>query len=192
MAWVKLESRYPRHPKMVEVGALGIALDVCGICYAREHGTDGFIPDSALPLIGPVPNATKVARALAEVGRWIRDDARRGWWIHDFLEYQPTDEAEGEVAVRRREKATKAAEARWDRARARSNAPSNAQALLDGCSTDATEQCSSNAPLPSPPLELQVGGSLTGVAAGRSDPQAAPLGLRAALAAARPRSGAAL
>lgn len=141
MAWVKLESRYPRHPKMVEAGAVAIALDVCGICYCREHNTDGFIPDAALPMVGPIPSPGKVALVLAGAGRWIRDDDRRGWWVHDFLEYNPSDETDAAKAAERSAKASRAARARWDARRATGHEATNAQPMLLSIAQAMPEPC---------------------------------------------------
>ncbi|MDV6277257.1 hypothetical protein R3Q06_27555 [Rhodococcus erythropolis] len=73
--------------------------------YCGKHGTDGFIPRSALAFI----HARKAdADRLVKVGLWMVVPG--GWAIHGWDEYQVSDEE----AKRRREKAQKAAAARWD------------------------------------------------------------------------------
>lgn len=97
MAWAKFDDQYPHHPKMIEGGRLeAIGLDVAGICYCNRHLTDGFVSDKALSLLfPPARNVKKLAQLLVDVGRWHRDDERKGYTIHDFLEYNPSrDEVE--------------------------------------------------------------------------------------------------
>jgi hypothetical protein len=72
---------------------MGMCLDVAGICYSADHASDGFVPEVALPTL--LAFATRrqheqAAAKLVAVGRWQRDDDRGGWWIHDFLEYNPS------------------------------------------------------------------------------------------------------
>lgn len=107
MAWVKIDDRYRTHVKMVEAGAEGVALDVAGLCWSTENATDGFISDAALPALYPVRSPKKVAQRLVDVGRWTRDDERRGYWIHDFLDYNPSaaDLAEKRAATKERVRA---------------------------------------------------------------------------------------
>src|SRR5687767_4324989 len=109
MAWVKLESKFPFNHKVAEAGPIAAFLDICGWCYCRTHGTDGFIPDAHIGMLGPVPDPRKHAVRLVAVGRWKRDDELRGWWVHDFLEYNPSDEAERAAATVRSSKASEAA-----------------------------------------------------------------------------------
>jgi hypothetical protein len=73
------------------------------------HGTDGFLPASALPFLhGTKRNATD----LASVGLWIPSSG--GWDINGWHEFQPSSD-ENEA---RRRKAKDAAQARWAKARA--------------------------------------------------------------------------
>lgn len=151
MGWVKIEDRYPRHPKILEAGEAGLALDVCGMCYAREHNTDGFIPGAALGTLGPIRNPRKAADALVRSGRWSWDAELGGWWVHDYAEFNPSDEMDRAAAEARREKARKAARARW--------AKNDAQACSEQCSDDAA---SIDAVMPpSPPLPTASSSSST-------------------------------
>lgn len=90
MPWVKLDDEYPRHKKLLAAGADGLALDVAGMCWSAEKGTDGFVPDYAITVLYPVRNPRGVASRLEQVGRWERDEERGGWHIHDFLLYNPS------------------------------------------------------------------------------------------------------
>lgn len=185
MGWVKIEDRYSRHPKMMAVGVDGLALDVSGMCYAREHGTSGFVPDSAIDVIGPVRNAKRVAAKLVKVDRWERDDSAGGWWIHDFADYNPEDKVD-EAAERRKEKARKGASARWGSAP--SNAPSNAQAppehVLEHVPKESCKQDARNASPPVLPTYSHPNSDAVGASPPDDDDRAKPTNRRVRQAAA--------
>ena len=92
LAWVRLETGLPDHPKMLSLIAgkkqKAALAYVFGLAYCGRHELDGFIPASALPVI----HATKAdAMALCEIGFW---HARPGGYeINDWAEYQPTNES---------------------------------------------------------------------------------------------------
>jgi hypothetical protein len=91
LTWVRIDDRYPTHPKMLRAGPLAIALDVAGMCYCADHATDGFIPTEALPAAAPFLSKRQLSTALdglVAVGRWF--PAEGGWLIHDFLDYNPS------------------------------------------------------------------------------------------------------
>lgn len=112
LPWVRLDTQMPSNPKVLELvmrkqQAAAFAY-VCSLAYAGMHGTDGFIPVTALPFI----HATKaIANQLVAVGLWI--PAPGGWDINGWDEFQISDEE----AKRRRERAQKAAATRWDNSR---------------------------------------------------------------------------
>jgi hypothetical protein len=98
----------------VEAGEKGVALDIAGMAYAGKHLTDGFISDNVLPgLYPPLKQPRKVANHLVEVGRWERDDARRGFWIHDYLEHNFSAEEAAERRAKQTDRGTRGAAARW-------------------------------------------------------------------------------
>lgn len=102
LPWVRLDTQMPSNPKVLELvsrkqQAAAFAY-VCSLAYAGMHGTDGYIPENALPFI----HATKaVAAQLVAVGLWI--PAPGGWDINGWDEFQVSDEA----ARKRRERAQK-------------------------------------------------------------------------------------
>ena len=93
VSWVKIDDQYPLHPKVMQAGESALALDVCGWCYSARYLTDGFIPEEAINALGPIKQPRRAAQKLVSVGRWRRDDDANGWWIHDYLEYNPTRES---------------------------------------------------------------------------------------------------
>ena len=90
MAFVKIDEKLPRHPKMlaamsIQAGAFG--LYVAAVCYANEHRTDGLILHSALSALLPaIPRPKPVAAALVTARLW--EPIEDAWLIHDYLEHQ--------------------------------------------------------------------------------------------------------
>lgn len=84
MAWVKVESSVSRHKKFIDAGPEASWLWVCGLCYAQEGLTDGFIPEQALHYLG-VKRPDRLKDRLVAVRLW--DAVPGGWQIHDYLEW---------------------------------------------------------------------------------------------------------
>lgn len=111
LPWVRLDSGMPENPKIGNVisrpgGYKAVFTYLCALSYSGKHGTYGAIPRAALPFIH---GTQKEAKMLVEAGLWIA--AENGWEIHDWNTYQPTEE----YVKTRKEKARKAARARWDK-----------------------------------------------------------------------------
>ena len=116
MPWVKIDEKFYQHPKVVEVGPLGMAMQVAALCYCNQNLTDGFVPynaaDTLLPwkflgedtdrgrklyrisvscgMHGEDATAGFVIELLLDAGMWEEVDG--GYQIHDFKDYQPTKE----------------------------------------------------------------------------------------------------
>ncbi|MEN6537363.1 MAG: hypothetical protein ABFD60_04290 [Bryobacteraceae bacterium] len=91
--YVKLDTKALTNAKLLAVGPLGFALYVKGLCYAKDHLTDGFIPRSALPLMGlGMGDPVEVAGLLVECGLW--DECDGGWTVGSerWAEHQTTRE----------------------------------------------------------------------------------------------------
>lgn len=90
MGWARMDDGYMDHPKIMEVGLMAEMLDRRAIEHAAKYETDGLITRSAIRRIGR--DITKVPSrvlALVEVGRWTVNEGG-GWWIHDYLKYNPS------------------------------------------------------------------------------------------------------
>lgn len=112
LPWVRLDCSLPTNPKVLELvadnkykAAFGY---VCGLTYAGNHGTDGFIPLTALMFMHIT---RKEAVHLVEAGLWL--PVAGGWLINGWDEFQVSDDA----AKKRRERAQKGAAKRWENAR---------------------------------------------------------------------------
>ena len=102
MTWVKLDDQFPDHPKIEAAGPLAAWLFVCGLCYAAEHLTDGFIPATKAARLTTIPRPNQHIATLLRVGLWEQVDD--GYTIPGYLEYQPSKAkvtAEREAAKRR-------------------------------------------------------------------------------------------
>jgi hypothetical protein len=101
MPWVKLDEQFRHHPKIVQAGAVGIAMYVCGLSYAAEYLTDGFVSRQAVRTLIDLDDVIfvgmhdsdsidpiDVAHRLVDLGLW--DEAPGGFRIHDYLDYNPS------------------------------------------------------------------------------------------------------
>lgn len=97
MAWLRVDDRVRTHPKIVTAGHAAAWFWFCGICYCREHLTDGFIPDGMLASLAPgVTNGKTLAAKLVSVVLWHQVEG--GYQVHDFLDWNP---ARAEVLTKR-------------------------------------------------------------------------------------------
>lgn len=89
--WVKVYNSMPQHPKSVFAGERAMWLFTCGLCYANEHLTDGFVARHVLPVVAPgVKAPEKLANSLVLAGLW--HEVQGGWQIHDYDEHQRSSE----------------------------------------------------------------------------------------------------
>ena len=100
MSWVKLDDQYPDHPKIVEVGPLGMALHTAATCYCARYLTDGFVPTAMITRLinldgisvesNGVSNSVshkKITDQLTLVG--LFEIVPGGFIVHDYLKYNP-------------------------------------------------------------------------------------------------------
>lgn len=100
MPWVKIDDKWSNHPKLIIVGPLGKALYMDALCYASQYLTDGFIPELVAAQLcyqfnefensGNIPDNEEPIKWLCNQGLWDRADDERGYWIHDYLEFNPS------------------------------------------------------------------------------------------------------
>jgi hypothetical protein len=130
VTWVRLDDEFPKHPKIAEVGPLGLAMQVAGLCYCNHYLTDGYVPRAVAATLldlegigiftgtytGEDAHWKLVAECLVIAGVW--DEVEGGYEIHDYDEYQPSREqvleerAKKQAAGRAGGKATAAARAK--------------------------------------------------------------------------------
>jgi hypothetical protein len=111
LPWIRLDTSMPDNPKILGLleerdGHRAAFVWVCCMAYAGKHETAGFIPREA---------ASRVNARTADLKRLVASDLlienAGGWDIRGWDEFQLSDEA----AQVRRDKAKKAAAARWSK-----------------------------------------------------------------------------
>lgn len=89
---MKLDDRFPEHPKVSKLAAnvrpLAVFLHICGLCWCNSHLTDGRIPKTFLTRLGAGMDAETIAAHLVSVGLWEEDET--DYIIHDFHDFQPS------------------------------------------------------------------------------------------------------
>lgn len=145
MVWAKLDDEILDNEKVTKAGVLGFALHVAAITWCCRKLTDGFVPyarvrllldfgevgieylsctssppgvhDSffdALHNVGDI-EVEHIAAKLVSVRLWREDKERGGYWIHDFLDYNPSREEAEALKAARTEAGRRGAEARANR-----------------------------------------------------------------------------
>lgn len=100
MPWVKVDTRFPTHEKVLDIGPVAEALWLRALCYAGDHQTDGFVPAGFVRRMGDLDGPTEAAKLVA-VGLW--DEAEGGWTIHDYLSWQSSKAHMDDVSSKRAE-----------------------------------------------------------------------------------------
>jgi len=110
LTWVRLDDDFPNHPKILKAGPIAALIQVRALCYSSHHLTNGFIPNDAMPTLMLGLNSLAITHFISEEGfgaghdvididwpskmisdgLWRLDSKHRGYWIHDYLKYQPS------------------------------------------------------------------------------------------------------
>lgn len=106
MPWGKLDDGFWSHPKVLEAGNEAAGVFARCISWSSQQMTDGFVTEKALDMIAG-PRKRSVTRALVEAH--LLDDkpgpaGARGYWLHDFLTYNPSREQVLDERAHRAEK----------------------------------------------------------------------------------------
>jgi hypothetical protein len=112
MPWVKIETGYLSHPKIIELHPKVVLLHLASILWTAEQLTDGFVPDRALIDLSSRADLTPNRRRWAAgqlVDRGLWDELPGGWHVHDFERHNRTStrafvEHERELARERQTK----------------------------------------------------------------------------------------
>ena len=87
MTWFRVDDGFWSHPKTLGLSTAAVALWVRAGSYCGKHLTDGYVPQSVLPMLQGTPDH---ARELVVAGMW--DEDIDGWTFHDWHAYQDTRE----------------------------------------------------------------------------------------------------
>jgi len=107
MVWTKLDDARAVNKKLRKVGFAARGLDEAAMCWCSREESDGFIHEDDVEVLASLHAERqwkKLVKLLVDVGRWERDDEKGGWWIHDFLEYNPSHAELEEVRERDRKR----------------------------------------------------------------------------------------
>lgn len=133
MVWAKLDDEILDNEKIVNAGPLGFALHVAAITWCCRNLTDGFIPRSKVRALldfeglhvktgegefvmhEKAVEPLDLADSLVVEGLWIEDEERRGYWLNDFLDYNPSREKVLAERERGKERAKASHEAKQKR-----------------------------------------------------------------------------
>lgn len=108
MGWARMDDGYMYHPKIVEAGPWPELLDRRAIEHCAKNETDGLVTRSALRLLGrDIPKLAERVTVLLEVGRWTANEAGGGWWVHDYLKFNPSKAEKEAMRVAGRERVRK-------------------------------------------------------------------------------------
>jgi len=115
MAWVKFDDGFPEHPKIIGLSDAAFRLHVEAVSYCNRQLTDGLVLAVVLPRITSARHPVKVAAELVSAGVWEATEG--GWWIHDYLDYQPSKQDAMAVAEGKSVGGSIGNHRRWHKAR---------------------------------------------------------------------------
>lgn len=94
MSWVRLDDGAPGHRKIVGLSDAAFRLWIVGLTYCNQQANDGrFSAASARIMTGYLASPELGRSAIAELcaaGLWA--ETADGYEVHDYLEYQPSQE----------------------------------------------------------------------------------------------------
>jgi hypothetical protein len=100
MAWVRLDDSFLDHPKFARIDAHALRAWLRALCFCNRHGTGGFVSNEVLARIGVT---LRIRTALTKIhppyrsGLW--EEADGGVRIHDYGEYQLSDDLRAKRAA---------------------------------------------------------------------------------------------
>ena len=134
MVWFKVDDRLPINKKMAQVSIAAVGLWVEAGAWSSGAQTGGVIPKQLLRLLH-VEASQEQADELVKVGLW--EDEGDQWRIHDFFEYNPTNQEVADLKASRskagRAGGLKSAEAR--RSKTEANAKQKRSKPASKCSS---------------------------------------------------------
>ena len=100
MPWLRIDDKFPRHPKVTQLTDREFRVHVRVLCYCAEYRTAGLVTTG---MLAEVPGLTKkVIDRFINLGVWDEDGS--GYRVHDFEHYNPKDPSAAERQQRVRDK----------------------------------------------------------------------------------------
>lgn len=114
MTWTKLDDACSTHPKARLAGNEAWALWAAAVVYCNRYLIDGFVPlealaNDCLPVPISAVRARKLAERLVEAricqgGAGLFERSEHGYFVHDFLDWNPSKAEVEERQARARER----------------------------------------------------------------------------------------
>ena len=156
MGWAKLDDRRHENPKLRRAGLAAAGLDSYALTYVSANETDGYIDETVVSMLANCREWRSIAAKLVGVGRWTRDDERGGWWIVNYLEFNPSHQELEERRAAQSQRGQHAASARWGK---KKDDPNDAQGMQGRMQDASPKHEDRNAPVPSRPVPSPTEGS---------------------------------
>lgn len=176
MPWVRIDEGFYQHPKVIQAGPLGQALQIAALCYCNNNLTDGVLSRAAAGMLldfsgvaVPAEDETfsswepttwdTVASRLVELGMW--EAVEGGFKIHDFRDYQPTKREVLRLRKQRSESGRKGGLAKGQ-ANAQASAKASAKQTPEQVPSKSSSKTEANDLAKSKPVPVPVPGSVPG------------------------------
>lgn len=148
MGWCRNDDGRHENPKLLRAGLEADGLHARMSTYSSRHETDGFVDEIVVEGLARVRHWRKIVERLVAEGLAHRDDEKRGWWVHDYLEYNPSHQELEEK--RRKERERKSRQLRSDSGRFDSGSAQDSESVPRG--SDEESARSHTVPIPSHPI----------------------------------------
>lgn len=106
MAWAKFDDSFYDHPKIMKVleeCPMAMVLHVRAVTYCARHSTDGQIRKNVIEGLVPLQrDREQQVAALIDAGMWYDHDG--AYWLHDYLDYNPSKKQIHERRAKDRER----------------------------------------------------------------------------------------
>lgn len=160
MPWVRFDDQFPIHKKVDNLSDPAFRLHVSAIFWCARNLTDGYVPEEDLDAAAPrkMKRPDRFVTELVGRGLWLPDN--RGWWVNDYLKYQPSKD---KVEKDRRDAAER--QRKWrEQQQPDSNAVTNAvtNTVTNAVSHTAPSRPVPTRPVPGAPTGLRPYGALPG------------------------------
>lgn len=93
MPWARIDDIFYTHPKVRKAWRCrpALGLHMMTLAFCMHHGTEGSVPSWFVEDQLPDPRErTAAVGALVDCGLWSENGD--GWIVHDFLDYNPSNE----------------------------------------------------------------------------------------------------
>jgi hypothetical protein len=111
MTWAKVDDTLHSHPKARKAGLPALGLHLLAMSYCGQYLTDGFVEDGWIDMHVRTAAERKLPGVLVDAGLWHEGEG--GYWIHDWLVYNPSREYVESKRAERSKAGKAGADARW-------------------------------------------------------------------------------